>query len=485
MIRYTLLLLVILYLSTHAFKDWYRSLCGLVVLMSVVERYDMPRQMLGITGLNPWNILLLFVLLTCFINARKEQLKWDFPRPTGALLLVFFAVVVIGFMRMAGDFSQLQQFFIGVGRASPELKSYIVDDLLNSMKYALPGLLMFYGCITRNRLLWGISACLLASFILGVQIIKWMPIGQLANAELLSDRALRVLDRAIGYHRVDLAAMMAGASWGFFVVRSLATTQLKAWALTGAGVVLILSLALTGGRTGYGTWLILAIIFTVLRWKRLILLIPVAVMIVIAVVPAVRDRMFYGFSQGSEGSGVVYEDEGANMKQITSDRILIWEIVVDRIGKKPLVGYGRHGHFLSGAGQEMRDTYGERKAFPHPHNAYLELVLDNGLLGAIPIFFFFFLVSRYSVRLFTDQRSKTLMACGGFALASITGQLIASIGGQSFYPRAGVVIMWCSIGLALRAYVFLQKLGDDPTPDAMWEKAEAQLVNSRLPRYRQ
>jgi O-antigen ligase len=233
-------------------------------------------------------------------------------------------------------------------------------------------------------------------------------------------------------------------------------------------------LALTGGRMGYGTWLLLAMMFTVLRWRRLIFVIPVAVMIVIAVVPAARDRMFYGFGQDSEDSGVAYEDEGANLQQITSDRILIWEIVIDRIGDKPLIGYGRHGHFVSGAAQEMRDTYGERKAFPHPHNAYLELVLDNGFLGAFPIFFLFYLVSRYSIRLFTDRRSNILMTCGGFALASITGQLIASVGGQSFYPRAGVVMMWCSIGLALRAYVFLQELGDDETPDAMWEKVEGQ-----------
>ena len=41
-------------------------------------------------------------------------------------------------------------------------------------------------------------------------------------------------------------------------------------------------------------------------------------------------------------------------------------------------------------------------------------------------------------------------------MAFVLGQLIASIGAQSFYPRAGVVIMWCTIGLAIRGHVIMQ-----------------------------
>ena len=453
MIRYSLLVVAITFLSVYAFRDWYRSLCGLVVLMAFIERYDMPRQMLGITGLNPWNILILFVVIGCLVNARREQLEWNFPRPIKTLLLIYFAVVVFGFLRSAGDFNEIQLFYVMTNREPPSFVKFIIDDLFNSIKYVVPGLLMFYGCINRHRFLYGIAACLLASFLLGIQLIKWMPLSELANADLLSDRALRVLDRAIGYHRVDLAAMMASASWGFFVVRGLALNKFNAWLLTAAGIILILALALTGGRMGYGTWVVLAAVFTVLKWKRLIAIIPVALIIVITVVPAVRDRMLYGFAEGPNESGFVYEDEGADLARITSDRVLIWPIVIDRIFKAPLLGYGRQGIILSGASLELRDTYGDRKAFPHPHNAYLELMIDNGLIGAAPILFFFFIVLKYSISLFRNQRSKILMVTGGVTLAFVAGQLIASFGAQSFYPRAGVVIMWCTIGLALRGYV--------------------------------
>jgi O-antigen ligase len=447
--------------------------------MAFIERYDMPRQMLGITGLNPWNILMLFVLLGCLANAKREQLTWDFPKPMGRLLFLFLIVVLIGFARLAADFDQIRDFFVMVNRAPKGVVAFVIDDLLNSVKYAVPGMLMFFGCNSRHRMIYGIAACLLTSFLLGIQIIKWMPIGDLANADLLSDRALRVLDRAIGYHRVDLAALMASASWGFFVARGLVPGKFYSWMLTGAGVILILALALTGGRTGYGTWLVLASLFTVLKWKRLVFFIPVALMIVIAVVPAARDRMLVGFEQEPDDSGMVFEQEGANLERITSDRVLIWAIVIDRIKKAPLIGYGRQGHFLSGAGAEMRETYGERKAFPHPHNAYLELLLDNGLIGAMPIFMFFFFVCLYSKRLFKVQNSQLLNACGGLGLALVVGQLIASIGGQSFYPRAGVVIMWCAIGLAMRAYVFLQNSEAGIGSDDIWDKPPASPASLR------
>lgn len=472
MIRYSLLFLAITFLSFYSFKNWYLSLCGLVVLMAAIERHDMPRQMLGITGLNPWNILMLFVLVGCLLSARKEQLEWNLPNPTKTLLLIYLAVFIVGFLRLAADFGEIQQFYVLTIGVAPEFSSYVFDDLLNSIKYVVPGLLMFYGCNSRHRMLYGMAACLLASFLLGVQIIKWMPIGELANAELLSDRALRVLDRAIGYHRVDLAAMMASASWGFFVVRSLAPNKFNAWALTAAGAILILALALTGGRTGYGTWLLLAAVFTVLKWKRLIAVIPVVVILVLAVVPAVRERMLYGFVQGPDESGFVYEQDSVDLTKITSDRILIWPIIVDRIKAAPLIGYGRLGIILSGASMEMRDTHGANKELGHPHNAYLELLLDNGVFGAVPIFIFFFVVCRFSIRLFRNQRSKVLMASGGLALAFVAGQLIASIGAQSFYPRAGVVIMWCSIGIALRAYVVLQNIAPEPSPESIWEESE-------------
>ena len=47
----------------YAWKDWYKSLCALIVLMAFLEHPDMPRTMFSIQGLNPWNLLLLVIIV--------------------------------------------------------------------------------------------------------------------------------------------------------------------------------------------------------------------------------------------------------------------------------------------------------------------------------------------------------------------------------------------------------------------------------------
>ena len=41
-IRITVLYLVVAGLSIYAWKDWFKSLCGLILLMAVIEHEDMP-----------------------------------------------------------------------------------------------------------------------------------------------------------------------------------------------------------------------------------------------------------------------------------------------------------------------------------------------------------------------------------------------------------------------------------------------------------
>jgi len=455
MIRYSLLALAVTFLSVYAFRDWYRSLCGLIVMMAFVERDDMPRQIFGITGINSWNLLMAFILLAWFLNSRREQLRWDLPKKINFLLLAYFAVVTIGFIRMSGNMGSVVEFYASTRRDIPTYSELFFDDFLNNVKYVIPGLLLFHGCNSKSRLHWGIVACLLPTLLLGLQIIQWMPLEDLSNGEALSDRAKRVLDREIGYHRVDLAALMASGSWAFFISRILAPNKIWFWISIGIGILLILSLALTGGRAGYVSWLTVALILSALKWKRLLLFIPILVTAIVLIVPAARERMLQGFDEQQDFTS----GETTDLTIVTSDRTLLWPTVIRKIGEAPLVGYGRKGYFTSGASLEIRDELGRKGwGMPHPHNAYLEFLIDNGLIGAVPVFLFFFIVVKKSAALLRDTRMIEFTAIGGISMAFVAAQLVASIGSQSFYPRAGVVLMWCVIGLMFRASIVAEKM---------------------------
>ena len=66
-----------IYIVSVAGRDWFRGLCFMLPLLAVLERPDMPREMLGIGGLNPFNILMLFVVIAWFIQRRNEGSRWQ------------------------------------------------------------------------------------------------------------------------------------------------------------------------------------------------------------------------------------------------------------------------------------------------------------------------------------------------------------------------------------------------------------------------
>lgn len=453
MIRYTLLAIIITFLLAYAWRDWFRSLCGLLLFMAVLERPDMPRQLLGIPGLNPWNLLMLSVFAAWLVNRRKEGLTADAPALPFVLVAIFALTMVIATLRMLGDMRGMVDFATIAGLERPSRSGEIIE-LFNNLKFLLPAAMIFDGCRTRERWRWAVAAILVTGLLMAFQIIRLMPIGLLVDGDQLQHRALRVLDREIGYHRVDLAAIMASVSWAFVaVITALERRSLK-WLCLAAAFVSFVAVLLTGGRTGFVAWGAVGAAFAVLRWRSLLIIGPALTLIGLALVPAARERLLEGFSPESyehaaQSVGIdTIDDSGHDLYAVTSGRIVVWPIVLDRIADSPWIGYGRRAMQRIGVSMEVLER--TRTAFSHPHNAYLEWVLDNGILGAIPVFWFFGMVLHAALTLLRARSSRTAVATGGICLAFVLGQLVASLGSQSFYPRQGVVLMWCTIALALR-----------------------------------
>ena len=54
--------------------------------------------------------------------------------------------------------------------------------------------------------------------------------------------------------------------------------------------------------------------------------------------------------------------------------------MIEKIKEAPLFGYGRLAMRRTGLSAFLMEQLGE--SFPHPHNAYLEQLLDNGVARA-------------------------------------------------------------------------------------------------------
>ena len=103
-----------------------------------------------------------------------------------------------------------------------------------------------------------------------------MPLPYLLDGQTLSERAGRVLRRYVGYHRVELAGVFAGASWAMLAARPLFRTPLVRLGLLSLSAVTVLALALTAGRMGYVAWCGVGLLVGFLRWPRVLVFAPIA-----------------------------------------------------------------------------------------------------------------------------------------------------------------------------------------------------------------
>lgn len=435
-------------LALYAWRDWYKSLCGVILLMAVIEHPDMPKSMFGIQGLNPWNILLLFVVLSWARNRSNEGLSWDMPRHVSILLLFYLSVVLASFFRMMAD---------GDFRTASGTAALVSEYLINSVKWVVPGLLLFDGCRNRSRFTLALFSLLGVYLLLGAQVIRWIPPSTAVSGQELSARSLKILVNEVGYHRVNLSMMLSGASWACIAAASSFGSGKHRFLVFAGFPVLVYAQALTAGRMGYATWAAVGLFLAFLRWRKVLLLVPLVILAVLAAVPGASERLAQGFSQGSLPSGPAIAEsqafgtDGPDLYTVTAGRNIAWHFIIDKIGESPVLGFGRLAMQRTGLARMLWEEYGE--SFPHPHNAYLEMLLDNGGVGFLLVLPFYVAILWHGISLFRDSRSPLFVSAGGVAIALVLAFLVASIGSQTFYPREGSVGMWGSIGLMLRVYV--------------------------------
>jgi O-antigen ligase len=421
-------------------------------MMAFVERPDMPKEMLGIPGLNPWNLLFINVLMASIVNLSKDKLRRRLPPLIRGLLAFYFLFIMLAFFREIGDLNGIIHFAHIRGGEPPSKLDIIKDDIFNTIKYAVTGILLFYGCDSKERFKLVVWTLLAMNFLLAMQIIKVMPIGALTDGHTLEQTAMRKIGRDIGYFRSDLSIFLGGAAWAIFCAKDLVTTYWARIAIYGASFLTIFAVALTGGRMGMGVCIIVGAVLAIYKWRKILILGPLVALIAISLVPSVKERFTQGFTENPDDR---YEQssntDGPNFNSVTSGRTIIWPVVIDQIWEHPYIGQGRRSMQRSGLSTHLKEEYNE--TFPHPHNAYLELFLDNGFVLGLPILLFYFIMLKYAVQMLKVTVNPVCSITGGIAVAIILSFLVGAIGQQSFYPAAGTVGLWCAMGILIRIHM--------------------------------
>jgi hypothetical protein len=461
MIRITLLTLLIAYLSVYAWKDWFRGACWLVLLISIFQHPDMPKSIGGIPGLNHWNFLFFNVVMSWLTNRKKEKLAWEMTSKLNMLLFLYGLFIIIGVIRYFSDHNGVIELYESMGASIPSGISTFNEYLINCFKWVIPGMIIFDGCRNRNQFNFAIVTLALMYILLALQVIKAMKLGSLTmGGDALQHKALKIISDSVGFHRVNISMMMSGAFWAIFCLKEFFGAKHYWLLILPSCLAIFVAMALTGGRTGYGTWAVLGVFYCLFKWRKYILIAPLIFISITMFAPSSIDRLTEGFTSDPsiENQDTDFEESSVDIYAVTSGRNFVWPYVWESINEAPLFGYGREAMQNLGITLQIKEDYGKGENFPHPHNAYLQWIQDNGVVGAIPVFLLFLLFVKYSLSLFRDNSEIIYVVTGGFTLALLLAFLIASTGSQTFYPREGAVGMWGSIALMLRIYFEREKI---------------------------
>lgn len=151
------------------------------------------------------------------------------------------------------------------------------------------------------------------------------------------------------------------------------------------------------------------------------------------------------------------DDVGATGAQnhddpLTKGRVAIWVAFAPDFFKSPLWGNG-----LSSTGWNSAVTSG-RMYIGHPHNLFLTIALDLGILGGSAMLFLFYRYARTMLRLSHENSLPPLMRdyfIGAFA--AYLGMLCAAVTGGDYTPHPEQTFLWFSLGLTYAYWKLAQR----------------------------
>lgn len=197
-------------------------------------------------------------------------------------------------------------------------------------------------------------------------------------------------------HSVQGVAFSVAVLFAIFLGRD-ATGRWR-WVLGIIGCGLVSNIIfVSSGRSGHLALIVVLglAVGNLIGWRRFYLWIPATMaagVIAFAVSPLWRERLAQGTAEISTHGEVA---------EITSmgTRLLYYETAWQLIRARPILGYGTgsYGHEYSAV---VRDKYSDWRTKPgtDPHNQYLFIWVENGVVGLLAFFGFLFFAFRRSIR---------------------------------------------------------------------------------------
>jgi O-antigen ligase len=405
----------------------------LVVLMPVSGSVVFPHEMFGVTGLNPLNLLLLATLGSYLLRGLFDGSLSRFV-PQQLLWLYVVPIIVAGALGSRHVDDIVPVYYMRKMLEFNNAAGYLRDMVLKPLLLVVFALLVGAAVARSARPERFLAPTLVSIWAMGLMVLVFVYLFGTGLGEMGSSTSREFLS-ALGMHANELGRLYAIAyALLLFTWAESKQFGLRLVLLVSMGLV-VAALVLTFSRGAFVGLIVVNLLFLV--WHRnaraLIFLGLVAALVPFVLPDAVYDRVTTGFAGG--------------LNAVSAGRIDgLWLPLLPEVGRNPIFGSGLGSILWSDAvrtagGATVLET-------THPHNAYLQALLDMGIVGLILVCTFFAYVWRdFRVMSRDTTLSPTLRGFCEGAAAGLLSFLIASVTDGSLTPRPEQSFLWLAIGM--------------------------------------
>ncbi|MGQ0547454.1 MAG: O-antigen ligase family protein [Betaproteobacteria bacterium] len=406
---------------------------GVVALVAILPLQDssvFPHALMGVTGLNPQNLVLAATLASYFAHGRVQHPGRFAPRPLVWLYVVPIAIAAGFGATHVGEIAPY--FFEGEVLHFDNAAGYLRDLLVKPMLIVVLALLLGAAAATSQKperfiVPIAVSVWLIAALEIGFVVASGVKLGTLASA------ASREFFTEIGLHANDLGRLFAVAyALLLFPWWETRRPGPKLFLFLTLGVLSI-ALLLTFSRGAFAGFLLVNLLF--LAWKFNLKTLGLAVL---------AFAICASFAPGYVISRITLGFDSGDPDEISAGRIEgIWLPLLPTLLHSPVWGSG-----LLSTTWSLPMTAGSMLPVSHPHNAYLETLLDMGLAGLALILAFYWSVWRGFRALGSNAWLSPEMR--GFfqgGAAALVCFLVTGMAGSSLRPESEFAYLWLAIGM--------------------------------------
>ncbi|MDC8772074.1 O-antigen ligase family protein [Roseateles albus] len=418
--------------------DFRVCVVAMVIMLPLSSTQFFPRQLFGLTGVNPFNLMFILGFLSFglsrFFARTQTSVKVEGFRFFWPVMLAMLVATYIG----SGHLHQIPLFYRLEQPDLFESRPQYFRDVFVKPLMLFGSVWLLANAVARSKGVQGWIAAIVAGSA-GIACMVWFFVAMSGfSFGSLSSAGARTFLSPTGMHANEIGvALLPAYAACLFIFRHLKSGWSKV-GIAGVGVLVLSATLLTFSRAAMLALLIVTILF-VFRLRKPVWILGGLIVVSVAVLFApqpIQDRVTEGFEIGAVG---------AKNDALTAGRVRdIWAPLAPEIARQPLLGNGINSTMWSQAARSGIIVVG------HPHNAYLLLLMDYGVvLGALVVFFLVSIWRLWRALSRDAERDPVERAFFDGICAAFLAFLVQGLSGSSLVFGISHAVYLGALGIAL------------------------------------